>query len=357
MRALDGIVREVEGEKMKAVVKTRPGPGNVELREVPEPEPRAGQVRIAVAAAGICGTDVHIYREEFPSRPPVILGHEFSGRIERLGPDVTGFAPGDPVVALTAAVHCGRCRYCLTGNVLMCEHRLSIGHGVDGAFARYVVVPADMIRPVPAGLDLRQAALAEPAAVAVHAVLERSRITAGDAVLVSGVGPVGLLVLQVARAQGARVLAAGTARDRHRLQLAEQLGAEATADVDSQDLPGVARHWSRGGVDVAFECAGAPRSVDACLSSVRRIGTLVQVGLMGRRIECDYEQVAMRELAVVGTYGSSVTSWPRALALLSRGSVLTAPLISDVLPLTAWDEGFRKTGSQESIKVLLDPAA
>ena len=78
---------------------------------------------------------------------------------------------------------------------------------------------------------------------------------------------------------------------------------------------------------------------------------------MGRRIECDFEQVAMRELAVVGTYGSSVTSWPRALALLSRGSVLTAPLISDVLPLTAWDEGFRKTGSQESIKVLLDPAA
>ena len=342
---------------MKAVMKTRPGPGNVELREVPEPEPRPGQVRIAVAAAGICGTDVHILRVEFPSRPPVILGHEFSGRIDRLGPDVTGLTPGDPVVALTAAVRCGRCRYCLTGNVLMCEHRLSIGHGVDGAFARYVVVPAEMVRPVPVGLDLRQAALAEPTAVAVHAVLERSRITAGDAVVVSGVGPVGLLVLQVARAQGGRVLAAGTGRDHHRLRLAEQLGAEATVDVDDQDLVFAARHWSKGGADIAFECAGAPRSLDACLAAVRRIGTVVQVGLMGRRIECDYEQVAMRELVVVGCYGSSLASWPRALELLSRGRILGAPLISDVLPLSAWAEGFRKTGAQESIKVLLDPQA
>ena len=342
---------------MKAVVKTRPGPGNVELREVPDPVPGQGQVRIAVAAAGICGTDVHIFREEFPSRPPVILGHEFSGRIDRLGPDVSALAPGDPVVALTAAVRCGRCRYCLTGNVLMCEQRLSIGHGVDGAFARYVVVPAEMVRLVPAGIDLRQAALAEPAAVAVHAALERSRITAGDTVVVSGVGPVGLLVLQVARAQGGRVLAAGTGRDHHRLRLAEQLGAEVTVDVDAQDLTSLARHWSKGGADIAFECAGVPRSLDACLGVVRRIGTLVQVGLMGRRIECEYEQVAMRELVVVGSYGSSLTSWPRALALLSRGRVLAAPLISDVLPLTAWAEGFRKTEAQESIKVLLDPQA
>jgi L-iditol 2-dehydrogenase len=342
---------------MRAVMKTRPGPGNVELREVSEPEPRQGQVRIAVAAAGICGTDVHILREEFPSRPPVILGHEFSGRIDRLGPEVTGLAPGDPVVALTAAVRCGRCRYCLTGNVLMCEHRLSIGHGVDGAFARYVVVPAEMVRLVPVGLDLRQAALAEPTAVAVHAALERCRITAGDTVVVSGVGPVGLLVLQVARAQGARVLAAGTERDHHRLRLAEQLGAEVTVDVDDQDFVSAARHWSKGGADLAFECAGAPRSLDACLAVVRRIGTVVQVGLMGRRIECDYEQVAMRELLVVGSYGSSLASWPRALELLSRGRVLGAPLISDVLPLSEWAEGFRKTGAQESIKVLLDPQA
>ncbi|HLW60252.1 MAG TPA: zinc-binding dehydrogenase [bacterium] len=343
---------------MKAVMKTERGPGHVELREVPEPEPGAGQVRIEVVAAGICGTDIHIFREEFPSRPPVILGHEFSGRIDRVGPGAEGLAPGDPVVAATAAVRCGRCRYCLTGNVLMCERRLSIGHGVDGAFARYVVVPAEMVHPIPHGVDLRHAALTEPLAVAVHAVIERSRVAAGDTVLVSGVGPIGLLVLQVARAEGGRVIAAGTARDARRLELARRLGAEVTVDVDAVDLPEAVREWTRGaGVDAAFECAGAARSLDACLGALRRLGTLVQVGLMGRRIECDYEQVAMHELLVVGTYGSSLMSWPRALALLSQGRVEAAPLISDVLPLAAWEEGFRKTAAQESIKVLLDPQA
>jgi len=192
--------------------------------------------------------------------------------------------------------------------------------------------------------------------VAVHAVSERARVTAGDTVLVSGVGPIGLLVLQVVRAQGGRVLAAGTARDTRRLDLARRLGAEAMVDVDAQDLVAAAREWSGGpGVDVAFECAGAPRSLDACLGALRRIGTLVQVGLMGRRIECDYEQVAMHELRVVGTYGSSLLSWPRALALLAQRLVQAGPMISDELPMTAWEEGFRKTAAQESIKVLLAP--
>jgi len=338
-----------------ALVKVRSGPGNVELREMPEPQPGRGQVRIAVAAAGICGTDIHILRDEFPSRPPVILGHEFSGRVDRVGDGVEGLEPGVAVVAVPAAIRCGRCRYCLSGDILMCEQRRSIGHGVHGAFARYVVVPADMVHRVPAGLDLTLASLAEPAAVAVHAVSERGAVAADDAVLVSGVGPIGLLVLLVARARGARLLAAGTARDARRLALARRLGAAATVNVDEDDLAAAARAWSAGGVDVAFECAGAPASLDACLSSLRRIGTLVQVGLMGRRIECDYERVAMHELRVVGTYGSALTSWPKALAFLASGAVDRGAMISDVLPLGAWEEGFRKTAAQESIKVVLIP--
>jgi L-iditol 2-dehydrogenase len=215
-----------------------------------------------------------------------------------------------------------------------------------------------MVHRLPPALDLRHAALAEPTAVAVHAVSERARVTAGDTVLVSGVGPIGLLVLQVVRAHGGRVLAAGTARDGRRLDLARRLGAETVVNVDGQDLVAAARAWSGGdGVDVAFECAGAARSLDACLAALRRIGTLVQVGLMGRRIECDYEQVAMHELTVAGTYGSSMMSWPRALALLAQGVVQADPMISDVLPIGAWEEGFRKTAAQESIKVLLTPEA
>src|SRR5207302_4491149 len=160
---------------------------------------------------------------------------ECSGRMDRMGCGVAGLAPGSPVVARTAAVRCGRCRYCLTGNVLMCEQRLSIGHGVDGAFARYIVVPADMVRPVPQGVDLRHAALAEPLAVAVHAVAERSRISAGDTVLVSGVGPIGLLVLQVALAQGGRVMVVGTARDGRRWDLPRRLVAGPAGMSEPED--------------------------------------------------------------------------------------------------------------------------
>src|SRR2546422_11004050 len=117
----------MEDRGMKAVVKVRPGPGNVELRDVPEPEPEPGQVRIAVAAAGICGTDIHILRDEFPSRPPVTLGHEFSGRIDRLGPGVAGLAAGTPAVALTAAGRGGRCPYRPTRQVVVCEQRPADG--------------------------------------------------------------------------------------------------------------------------------------------------------------------------------------------------------------------------------------
>jgi L-iditol 2-dehydrogenase len=341
---------------MRAVVKLQRGPGHVALRDVPEPRAGRGQVKIAVVAAGICGTDLHILKDEFPSWPPVILGHEFAGTVAAVGEGVEGLAPGDPVVAQTPAVWCGRCRYCLSGHFLMCATKRSIGYGVDGAFASHLVVPARTVHRLPPGIDLEAAALCEPAACAVRAVCERAQVAAGDRVLVTGSGPIGLLVMQAAKAQGARVCITGTRADAQRLATARALGADLVVDVEREDLPEALRGFAGDeGVDLAFECSGAPAALAASLQAVRRQGTLVQVGLFGRSFENDYEQVAMKELTVLGSYGHVHTSWRRAIALIADGRIQTKPLITAVLPLAEWEEAFQRAELRDGVKFLLRP--
>ncbi len=343
---------------MNAVVKTERGPGHVALREVPEPRAGAGQVKIAVHAAGICGTDLHIVKDEFPSWPPVILGHEFAGTVAAVGEGVDGIAVGDPVVAQTPAVWCGRCRYCLSGHFLMCATKRSIGYGVDGAFASHIVVPAGTVHRLPAGIDLEVAALCEPAACAMRAVCERATVAAGDRVLVTGAGPIGLLVMQAAKAQGARVCVTGTRADGARLRAARDLGADLTVEVDREDLEAALRAFADAeGADLAFECSGAPAALGNCLQALRHQGTLVQVGLFGRRFEADFEQVAMKELTVLGSYGHVHSSWRRAIALIADGRIRTRPMITAVLPLTRWEEAFRRAEAKDGVKFLLRPGA
>jgi L-iditol 2-dehydrogenase len=348
--------RRRAGGGMQAVVKTQQGPGHVALREVPEPRAGAGQVKIAVGAAGICGTDLHIMNGEFPCWPPVTLGHEFAGTVAAVGEGVQGLAAGDPVVAQTPAVWCGRCRYCLAGHFLMCATKRSIGYGVDGAFASYILVPAATVHRLPPGIDLEAAALCEPAACAVRAVCERGQVAAGDRALVTGAGPMGLLVMQAARAQGARVCLTGTRADAQRLRAARDLGADLVVDVDGEDLAEALRGFAAAdGVDWAFECSGAPPALGTCLQAVRRQGCLVQVGLFGRRFENDYEQIALKELTVLGSYGTVHSSWRRVIALIADGRIRTRPLITAVLPLAGWEEAFKRSEARDGVKFLLRP--
>ncbi len=341
---------------MKAVVKTKKGIGNIEVLDMPEPKVGPGQVKIRVRAAGICGTDLHIYYDEFPNRPPVILGHEFSGVVAEVGEGVNWLSPGDRVVAQTSAVTCGRCRYCLTGSIAMCRERRGIGFGVNGAFTKYIVVPHQIVHKIPEEVDDLSAAMTEPASVAVHSAIERVPVAAGDTVLVSGVGTIGLLILQVAKAQGATVLVAGTSQDKARLELARSLGADHIINVNAQDVVNVALDLTGGeGVDIAFECAGAPQSYNACLKALRRQGALGMVGLYGKTFDAENELIPMKELQVIGIYGHIWVTWGRALSLMAKGMIKTRPLISAVLPITRWEEGFRQLEAKEGVKYLLQP--
>jgi len=342
---------------MQAVMKVERGVGHVELRDIPEPAPQAGQVKIAVRAAGICGTDLHIYDDEFPVRPPVVLGHEVAGEIAEIGDGVDGIEVGTPVTTETYFYTCGECRFCRTGHQNLCMERKSIGSGVNGGFTKYVIVPADNVHPLPESVDFKAGALTEPLACVVHGVQTQRTVNAGDVAVIAGPGAIGLLTLQVVKASGAAVVMLGTDADSHRLELARTLGADHVVNVQKDDpaeLLGDITPEGKG-ADVVYECSGAGAAAGQLLQLVRRQGRYVQIGLFGKPIAWDLDQVCYRELIVTGSNASVPSAWMRALQLMESGQVQTAPLISDTFALNEWETAFDAFRSKSGVKVLLQP--
>jgi L-iditol 2-dehydrogenase len=340
---------------LKAIAKVARGPGHVELIDVPKPKLEPGHALIEVHVAGICGTDLHIAHDRYPTNPPVVLGHELSGVVAQVADDVTGCRPGQRVTSETYFTVCGECRFCRSGAPNLCRKRLSIGSGVDGAFARYVLVPAINVHPLPDGVDDRGGALTEPLACALHA-LERTCVAPGDVAIISGPGAIGLLTMQVARAAGARTVVLGTAADTERLELARDLGAEETIDVTASDAVDAVRELTHGsGADIVFECSGAPAAARAGLAMVRRQGRYAQVGLFGRPLEWDLEQVCFKEIQVSGSFATVSGAWRRALALLASGQIDAGRLVSHVLPMSKWERAFDMAERKEGLKIALRP--
>lgn len=340
---------------MKGVAKLRPGVGQVGLLDAPEPSAIPGHVVIEVTAAGLCGTDAHIYHDEYPSRPPVILGHEVAGKIVDVGSGDTRFPLGSSVTSEPYYTLCGVCSFCKAGMPNHCPQRASIGSGVNGAFARYVLVKERSLHLLPEGVDESAGALTEPLACCVHA-LENTKVEPGDVAVITGPGAIGLMMLQVVKATGAWALVIGTETDEARLALAEQLGADETLIAGKDDLHGFVKERTDGvGADVAFECSGAGPGAQTALDLVRHRGRYVQVGLFGKPVMWDLEQVCVKELQVQGTFATVASSWRKALALLQSGQLRTAPLISHRLPLEAWQQAFDLFEGREGVKIVFSP--
>ncbi len=341
---------------MLALVKTAPGTGHLELQEVPDPTPGPGQVLIEVAATGLCGTDLHIYLGEYRCTPPVVLGHEVAGTIAAVGPGVTRLTVGDRVTTETYFATCGRCRYCRSGRPNLCPDRRSIGTHVNGGFARYLVMPEERVHRLPDNVDLIAGALTEPLACCLHNLLDMAGVQPGDVVVISGPGTIGLLCLQVARAAGATTVVLGVDGDETRFALARDLGADYVLNVQCEDAQALVQSLTDGlGADLTVEAAGAGASLRQCLDLVRRGGTVAQIGLYGQPVTVDMNQVAMKELRVVGSFAHVPTAWPRALQLLSRGLVQTRPLVTHQFPLTRWEEAFQTFTSRAAGKIVLVP--
>jgi L-iditol 2-dehydrogenase len=321
------------------------GVGNVALAERPEPAAAPGHVVLEVAATGICGTDLHIHDDEFPSLPPVTMGHEVSGVVVELGDGVDVEWEGARVVTETYFFTCGECEFCLGGRRNLCAQRRSIGSHVDGGFARLVHVPATNLHRIPDWLDGHAAAMAEPLACCAHSLLDPARVGDGDEVLVIGPGPVGLLAAQIARASGGTVHVRGTPRDELRLAAARALGFEtSTTDDELEREP-----------DVVVECSGSAAGMSFGLETLRRAGTYVQIGLAGKPVTIPFDLVCYRELVVTSGFASTRGSWLRALELIESRAVELEPLLSEVVPLEEWERAFAATREGRGIKYVLAP--
>lgn len=342
---------------MKALRKLTRGPGHVEVVEIEEPRPGPGEVLIRVHLAGVCGTDVHILHDLFPKvRPPVTLGHEFCGIVLEVGPGVEGWREGDRVTVESAAGFCGDCPHCLQGETQRCEERIAFGYARDGGFAQMVAARAEALHRLPQHVSFQEGALCEPLACATHAVLERSSLGPGNLAIVAGPGPIGLLIAQVARAAGARVLVVGTASDKERLALALRLGAEQGVLAQESDAGARVEEWTQGrGADLAFECSGTASSFSRCVEWVQKGGQVVQVGLLGRAASLDLDRVTFREVEIRGSFAHNRGSWEKAIQLLERRQVQLLPLVSGTYPLDEWQEAFQRFERREGLKYLLQP--
>lgn len=342
---------------MKALMKLKDGEGHVELREVEDPKPGPDEVLIQVERAGVCGTDIHILHGEFPkARPPFILGHEFSGIIKEGGKEVTGWKLGDRVVSETAAYSCGVCRFCRMGDTQLCPERQAYGYVQNGAFAKYIKVKAKLLHLLPDSISYSEGALCEPLAVCSHAALERAKVQPGEVVLVTGPGTVGLIMLQVVKSSGAMVILCGVDSDQERLKLGIELGADRAVNIEREDYSSIIMEMTDGyGVDKSFECAGAKGAVVDCIRLTRKGGEIVQVGLFGRPIEIPYEEIALKELSVIGCFAQKRSAWDPGIRLLAGGKVKTGSLISGEYPLDQWKEAFERFERREGLKFLLYP--
>lgn len=344
---------------MLALQKVAKGVGNIELREVPEPEPQPGWVKIEVKAAAICGTDIHIRHDQFPYWPPVTLGHEFSGVIVELGEGVTGWEVGDRVVAEPHTLACGKCWLCRQGHVQICADKRSPGWGIDGAFAKYVVMDARLLHALPESVSFDAGALVEPTANTVHDVGERAKVEPEDFVVVLGPGPIGLLAAQVAKGAGAReVMIIGTPADADlRLPTAEKLGIDYVVNLAEQSPQELCMELTGGrGADLVVECSGAAPAINSAVQLVRKKGRICVIGMTGKeKIEFTWDAAIFKGVDMFFNISTSYTSWDRAISMIEKGKVNADAIVTHREPLENWETVFDALERQEGLKALFIP--
>ncbi|MXS75866.1 NAD(P)-dependent alcohol dehydrogenase [Microbacterium sp. CSI-V] len=334
-------------EFLRAAVMTTVDTTVVETRPVPALAPH--EVLVEIRAVGVCGSDVHWYRDgrigSTRVEAPLVLGHEASGVIVAVGADVPDARVGRRV-ALEPGVPCGRCTQCRAGRYNLCPHvRFFATPPVDGAFATHVALASDFAHDVPDALDDDQAALIEPLAVALWAV-RKAGVGIGDRVLVSGAGPVGLLVLQVARDAGAEVCVSDVSEER--LAVAADLGASTTMDPRTEPLPADRA--------VLIECSGAAAAIRAGVAALEPAGRAVLVGMAANgEVTLPLDVLQSREISLTGTFRYA-NQYPDAIALAAAGRVDLRRLVTSVHPLGAVHDALLLPGRDRSaLKPMVHP--
>lgn len=344
---------------MLALSKVSQGEGGIELREVMVPTPTADEIRIKVRAAGICGTDMQIYKwsPRIKRRMilPRVIGHEVSGIVDQVGSAVSNIKVGDHV-ALESHIYCNNCIQCHRGQEHLCENLTYPGIDINGGFAEYIVVPARIAWVITQKLDHEIASMLEPFGIAVHAALEGSGVS-GQSVLINGCGPIGLMCIATARALGARKIIASDMNPL-RLKTAELMGADRVVKADEQSVVDCVKDFTGGaGADVGIEFSGSESGFRTVFESITKGGDFRLIGAPPQPISVDFSQWVLKCPKMHNIHGRRIwQSWERAMPLIYEGKVDLKPLVSHVLPMAEATSGFDLILQGLAVKPIIIPA-
>jgi len=328
--------------------------GKYGLKEVPIPQLGEKDVLIKVDTCGICGTDVHIYEGAFPANFPVIIGHEFAGIIQEVGKGVKNFKVGERVTVNPNTV-CGECKYCRAGQEHLCITLPGLGVNTDGGFAEYVKIREASVYHLLDKLDLESASFTEPLSCCVHGI-DLAGIKTGYSVVVLGAGPIGLLILQLAKISGAdKIVATDTVKKRR--QLAAELGADLTLDPTQTNIEKEIENFLGGKPEVVMEAIGNPKTQGESLNLVRPGGTVIWFGVADPKVEVKVNPfyIYRNEITLKGCFVNPYTT-ERAIRLLAEGRIKVKELITHRFGLGQLDEAMRVYREDKgSVKILMKP--
>ena len=342
---------------MRAVVKYGRQDKNVEVQDVPEPTMGPDQVLIEVRATGVCGSDVHMWREQqsWAVKQPLVLGHEFCGVIADVGVNVSGFKIGQRVACETAAQVCNSCVYCLSGNYNLCPTRLGYGALADGSMTSYVAARPQILHHIPDNVPFEHAALTEPICVAYNALVEKTTMKPGDLVVIQGPGPIGIMALQIVRLRGAgTIVVLGTNADEKRMEVAAELGAHYTVNIQREDAGQLIKSLGDGfGADLVVDCTGVSRALKQSMELVRPNGRITKIGWGPQPLDFSLDPLVGKAVTLQGSFSHTYPTWERVLTLLSTGQVNLNPVIGGIYGLEEWEEAFHKMEVGENVKSVL----
>ena len=338
---------------MRALVKAQAAPG-LEMREVPVPSPGANEVLIKLEKTAICGTDLHIYQwddwAQRTIRTPLIIGHEFVGRIIEIGEGVRGYETGQRVSA-EGHVVCGVCRNCRAGKPHLCPNTQGIGVNRDGGFAEYVVVPSSNLWPIPDEIPSELAAFFDPFGNAAHCALQFDLV--GEDVLITGAGPIGIIAAGIAKHVGARHIVISDVND-YRLKLAADMGATRTINVTRERLPDILKELKIDGFDVGMEMSGNPQAFNDLLHCMYHGGKVALLGILPKGTGVDWDQIIFKGLQMHGIYGRLMyETWYKMTQMVLTGFPL-AKALTHQIPIDDYQNGFDLMAAGECGKVVCD---
>ena len=329
------------------------GPGRLVLEEVEEPVPRPDEVIVELGACGICGTDRAIFRGDTPQEFPIVLGHEYSGTVVALGSEVQTLSEGEQV-AIDPNITCGLCSYCRRDLPHLCTRLSPLGIARRGGYAERSAVPERNAHPLPVGVSLQEAALTEPLSCCVRG-MQLANIQLGDTVVILGAGPMGCLLIQVARLEGAASLIVSEPLPARR-ELALDLGADLVLDPGPALEQAILDQTQGIGADVVIEAAGKLATAEAALSLVRQGGTVLWFGVppASERLQISPYWVNDNEITIRGSFNNPLT-FSRSLELIGAGRVRVGPLITDSVRLREMEAALDLSNFPEAGKILVVP--